>query len=143
LRSIYHTIDIIAYHYISSIKIVRNVISDTIQVFLFWSVIPYSGKILEGKIFRNFEKNQWFPKIYFWIFFNLFLLYLEMALLKYLTLKWNDTTNTCSECLPDASGPLGVVKVLEKQQKQAETKKPCGEYLIYIIIILSEYIHMV
>jgi len=50
--------------------------------------------------------------------------------------------NTCSECFPDASGPLvikmpsgsitaansNVVKVLEKQQKQAETKKLCGEY---------------
>jgi len=80
-----------------------------------------------------------------------------MALLKYLMLKRHDTTNTCSECLPDASGPLAitlpsgsitaanssVAKVLEKQQKQAETKKTCGEYQIYIRIILSEYIHMV
>jgi len=45
--------------------------------------------------------------------------------------------NTCSECLPDSSGPLAitmlsgsinatnssVAKVLEKQQKQAETKR--------------------
>jgi len=56
-----------------------------------------------------------------------------MALLKYPTLKRCDTTNTCLECLPDASGPLAitmssgsitaanssVAKVLEKQQKQA------------------------
>jgi len=48
-------------------------------------------------------------------------------------LKRRDTMNTCSECLPDASGPLviimpsgsitatnsSVAKVLEKQQKQA------------------------
>jgi len=31
-----------------------------------------------------------------------------MALLKYLTLKRSDATNTCSECLPDASGPLAI-----------------------------------
>jgi len=51
-----------------------------------------------------------------------------MALLKYLTLKQSDAMNTCSECLPDASGllaitiPIGsittanssVAKVLEK-----------------------------
>jgi len=63
-----------------------------------------------------------------------------MALLKYLTLKRRDTIKT--ECLPDASGPLvieipsgsitaansSVVKVLEKQQKQAETKRPHGKY---------------
>jgi len=50
--------------------------------------------------------------------------------------------NTCSECLPDVSGPLAitmssssitaanssVAKVLEKQQKQAETKKLHDEY---------------
>jgi len=60
--------------------------------------------------------------------------------------------NTCSECLPDASGPLaitmpsssitatnsGVAKVLKKQQKQAETKKPHGEYLnIYVLYCLN------
>ena len=70
-----------------------------------------------------------------------------MALLKYLKLKRRDTTKTYSECLPDASGPLAitipngsitaanssVTKVLEKQQKQAETKRPCtrGEYRVY------------
>ena len=53
---------------------------------------------------------------------------------------------TYSECLPDASGPLtitmpsgsitaansSVTKVLQKQQKQAETKRPrtSGEYRI-------------
>jgi len=72
----------------------------------------------------------------------LFLLYLEMALLKYFMLKRCDTMNTCSECLPDSSGLLAitmpsgsitaansnVVKVLEKQQKQVEAKMPCGEY---------------
>jgi len=31
-----------------------------------------------------------------------------MALLKYLMLKRSNTTNTCSECLPDASGPLAI-----------------------------------
>jgi len=65
-----------------------------------------------------------------------------MALLKYLMLERRDTLHTCSECLPDSSGLLAitipsgsitaanssVVKVLEKQQKQAETKRPCGEY---------------
>ena len=64
-----------------------------------------------------------------------------MALLKYLMLKWLDTTKTISECLPDASGPLvitmpsgsitaansTVVKVLE----HPETKKRRGEYWIY------------
>ena len=70
-----------------------------------------------------------------------------MALLKYLMLKQRDTMETYSECLPDASGSLvitmpsgsitatnpSVAKVLEKQQKQAETKRPCthSEYLIY------------
>ena len=58
-----------------------------------------------------------------------------MALLKYLTVKQNPTTKTY---LPDASDPLAitmpsgsitatnsnVVKMLEKQQKQVETKKP-------------------
>jgi len=58
----------------------------------------------------------------------------EMAPLKYLMLKQHNTTKTCSECLPDASGPLAitipsgsitaanssVLKVLEKQCK-AET----------------------
>jgi len=48
-------------------------------------------------------------------------------------LKQRDTMNTCSECLPDASGPptitmpsgsitaanSSVAKVLEKQKKQA------------------------
>ena len=61
-----------------------------------------------------------------------------MALLKYLTVKRNPATKTCSEYLPDPSGPLAitmpsgsitvansnVVKMLEKQQKQVETKKP-------------------
>jgi len=56
--------------------------------------------------------------------------------------------NACSECLPDASGPLAitmpsgsitatnssVAKLLEKQQKQAETKNLHGEYQIYIYI---------
>jgi len=61
-------------------------------------------------------------------------------------LKRRDITNTCSECLPDASCPLtitmpsgsitaansSVAKVLEKQQKQAESKTPHGEYRIYL-----------
>jgi len=65
-----------------------------------------------------------------------------MALLKYPTLKQRNITNTCSECLLDASGPLvitmpsgsitvtnsSVAKVLEKQQKQSETKRPHGQY---------------
>jgi len=75
----------------------------------------------------------------------------EMAPLKYLTLKQHDTTKTCSECLPDASGPLvitipsgsitaansSVLKMLEKQcreQKQVETKKPHCEYQMYSYI---------
>ena len=70
-----------------------------------------------------------------------------MALLKYLKLKWLDTTKTYSECLPDASSPLAitmpsgsitaanssVTKVLEKQQKQAETKRP-------VRVVNTEYI---
>ena len=59
-----------------------------------------------------------------------------MELFKYFKLKRQDTTKTYSECLPDASSPLqlaitmpsgsitvansSVMKVLEKQQKQAE-----------------------
>jgi len=80
-----------------------------------------------------------------------------MAPLKYLTLKWHDTTNTFSEFLPDSSGLLAitmpsgsitvanssVVKVLEKQQKQAEPKRPHGEYQIYVLcyqnIIIRSY----
>jgi len=75
-------------------------------------------------------------------------------------LKRRDTTNTCSECLPDASGPLAItmpsgsittansslVKMLEKQQKQAETKlKPCGECrkAIYVLYYQNIAIHMV
>ena len=70
-----------------------------------------------------------------------------MALFKYLKLKQRDTMKTYSECFPDASGPLvitmpigsitaansSVTKVLEKQEKQAETKRPQtrGEYQIY------------
>jgi len=68
-------------------------------------------------------------------------------------LKQHDTTNTCSKCLPDASGPLAitmpsgsitadnssVAKVLEKQQKQAETKKLCGEYRVYMYYIIRIY----
>jgi len=63
--------------------------------------------------------------------------------------------NTCSECLPDASGPLAitmpsgsitaanssVVKVLEKQQKQAETKKLHGEYRTYMYYIIRIYMY--
>jgi len=60
---------------------------------------------LEGKIFRNFGKTNDFRK---YIFEYSLFLYLEMALLKYLTLKWCDTTNTLSECLLDASGPLAI-----------------------------------
>jgi len=61
--------------------------------------------------------------------------------------------NTCLECFPDASGPLAitmlsgsitaanssVVKVLEKQQKQAGRNPVVNTE--YICNILSEYIH--
>ena len=69
-----------------------------------------------------------------------------MALLKYL--KRCHKTTTSLECLLDACGPLAitmssscitaanssVAKVLEKQQKQAETKElhAHGEYRIYM-----------
>jgi len=63
--------------------------------------------------------------------------------------------NTCSDCLPNASGSLAitmssgfitatnssVVKVLEKQQKQAETKRPRGEYRIYTYYIIRIYMY--
>jgi len=80
-------------------------------------------------------------------------LYLEMALLKYLMLKRRNTMNTCSECLLDSSGLLvitmfsgsitatnsSVAKVLENQQKQAETKRPHGEYQIYTYYVIRIY----
>jgi len=83
--------------------------------------------------------------------YSLFL-YLEMALLKYLTLKQHNTMNTLSECLPDASGPLAicgsitaansnVVQVLEKQQyEQTETKRQRDEYHIYMLYYQNIYI---
>jgi len=116
--------------------------------------VPYSGKFSEENIFRNLEKTNDFQK--YISEYSLFFLNLEMALLKYLTLKQSDTMNTCSECLLNASGPLvitmssgsitaansSVVKVLEKQQKQAETKKSRGEYLIYNYYIIRIYIYV-
>jgi len=97
------------------------------------------GKFWREKFLEISEKTNDFQK---YISKNSLLMYLEMALCKYLTLKQHNTTNTCSECLPDSSGPLAitmlsgsitatnlsVAKVLEKQQKQAETKRPYGEY---------------
>jgi len=82
---------------------------------------------------------------------------LEMALLRYLMLKRHNTTNTCLECLPDASGPLAitmpsgfitatnssVAKVLEKSSKNKLKLKSCVANTKYIHIILSEYICMV
>jgi len=93
---------------------------------------------LERKIFGNFGKTNDFQK---YIFEYFLFWYLEMVLLKYLTLKRRDTIKT--ECLPDASGPLSieipsgsitatnssVVKVLEKQQKM--TKRQRGKYRTY------------
>jgi len=111
--------------------------------------ILYSGKILEGKFWKFWKKPLISEN-------SLFLLYLEMALLKCFMLKQCNTMNTCSECLPDSSGPLAItipsgsiiatnssiVKMLEKQQKQAETK----DHVVnteYIRIMLLEYIRMV
>jgi len=68
-------------------------------------------------------------------------------------LKRRDITNTYSECLLDASGPLAitipsgsitsanssVAKVLEKQHKQAEIKRLRGQYQIYMYYIIRIY----
>jgi len=40
------------------------------------------------------------------IYFQIFFLYLGMALLKYFKLKWHDIIN--KECLPDVNGPLSI-----------------------------------
>jgi len=109
------------------------------------------GNFQREKFSKISEKTNDFQK--YISKYSLFLLSLEMTLLKYLTLKRHDITNTCSECLPDASGPLAitmpsgsitttnssVVKVLEKQQKQVETKRMCGEYQIYQVYNVLYY----
>jgi len=99
------------------------------------------------------EKTNYFQK---YISKNsLFLLYLEIVLLKYLILKQCDTIKTYSECLPDSSGPLAitmpsgfitatnlsVAKVLESSRNKM---KPKGQvvntkysYTYYVIRIYT------
>ena len=43
----------------------------TVQCFKSVQLLLYSGKFSEEEIFGNFGKQQWFPKIYFQIFFVL------------------------------------------------------------------------
>jgi len=108
-----------------------------------------AGNFQREKFLEIFEKTNDFWK--YISKYSLFLMYLEMVLLKYFMLKRHNTMKTS---LPDASGPLAItmpsgsitvanlVKCCESAWKAAETKKLHGEYQIasYIHIILSEYI---